>query len=231
MRQLRPRPTAASALSIKVSLVWLSVCRIGPSCQVIQLSNPSRRAGAAAGGFGVVVAVMELLPVVAAAPGHVNQVRRSLLDALTRDQHIQLRSIGDALLSRLDPDGRMTALYDPPPPTEPAVETSMAAAPSAAAKPSTTGMRGRHLGQKWRPHRRGKLRHSLGPVLLLFIPRSFCDRSFRTRVDRGRPGGRTVAMLGPSFHSARRSLPSRTESSSCPRPAILATESPAPVFR
>ena len=25
----------------------------------------------------------------------------------------QLKEIGDALLSRLDPDGRMTALYDP----------------------------------------------------------------------------------------------------------------------
>ncbi len=58
--------------------------------------------------------------VVAAAPDHVKQVRRSVLDALTRDQLTQLRSIGDALLTRLDPDGRMTALYDPPPPTEPA---------------------------------------------------------------------------------------------------------------
>ena len=51
--------------------------------------------------------------VVAAAPGHVETVRRSVLDPLTRTQLKQLRSIGDALLTRLDPDGRLTGLYDP----------------------------------------------------------------------------------------------------------------------
>ena len=51
--------------------------------------------------------------VVAAAPGHVDTVRRKVLDPLTRKQLDQLRDIGDALLTRLDPDGRMTALYDP----------------------------------------------------------------------------------------------------------------------
>lgn len=51
--------------------------------------------------------------VVAAAPGHVTTVRRNVLDPLTREQLDQLRGIGDALLTRLDPDGRMTALYDP----------------------------------------------------------------------------------------------------------------------
>lgn len=51
--------------------------------------------------------------VVAAAPGHVDTVRKYVLDPLTREQLDQLRGIGDALLTRLDPDGRMTALYDP----------------------------------------------------------------------------------------------------------------------
>src|SRR5918994_766852 len=51
--------------------------------------------------------------VVAAAPGHVDTVRRHVLDPLSRAQLDQLREIGDALLTRLDPDGRMTALYDP----------------------------------------------------------------------------------------------------------------------
>jgi DNA-binding MarR family transcriptional regulator len=51
--------------------------------------------------------------VVAAAPGHVDTVRRHVLDALTLEQLEQLRSIGDALLTRLDPDRQMTALYDP----------------------------------------------------------------------------------------------------------------------
>lgn len=51
--------------------------------------------------------------VVAAAPGHVDTVRRHVLDPLSREQLAQLKEIGDALLSRLDPDGRMTALYDP----------------------------------------------------------------------------------------------------------------------
>ena len=51
--------------------------------------------------------------VVAAAPGHVDTVRHHVLDPLSRKQLDQLREIGDALLSRLDPDGRMTVLYDP----------------------------------------------------------------------------------------------------------------------
>jgi len=51
--------------------------------------------------------------VVAAAPGHVTTVRRNVLDPLTREQVAQLRDISDALLTRLDPEGRMTALYDP----------------------------------------------------------------------------------------------------------------------
>jgi DNA-binding MarR family transcriptional regulator len=51
--------------------------------------------------------------VVAAAPGHVETVRRRVLDPLTPTQLEQLRGIADALLTRLDPDGRMTGLYDP----------------------------------------------------------------------------------------------------------------------
>ena len=51
--------------------------------------------------------------VVAAAPGHVTTVRRNVLDPLTDQQVGQLREIADALLTRLDPQGRMTALYDP----------------------------------------------------------------------------------------------------------------------
>ena len=50
--------------------------------------------------------------VVAAAPGHVDTVRRHVIDALTPDQVGQLRVIGDALLAELDHDGRMSALYD-----------------------------------------------------------------------------------------------------------------------
>lgn len=51
--------------------------------------------------------------VVAAAPGHVDTVRRHVLDPLTSEQVDQLRAIADALLTKLDPEGRMTALYDP----------------------------------------------------------------------------------------------------------------------
>jgi DNA-binding MarR family transcriptional regulator len=50
--------------------------------------------------------------VVAAAPGHVDTVRRYVVDALSSTQLEQLRRIGDALLTRLDPDARMTGLYD-----------------------------------------------------------------------------------------------------------------------
>ena len=51
--------------------------------------------------------------VVAAAPAHVRSVRRLVLDPLTAVQVEQLRGIGDALLTTLDPDGRLTGLYDP----------------------------------------------------------------------------------------------------------------------
>ena len=50
--------------------------------------------------------------VVAAAPGHVAAVRHHVLEPLSRTQVDQLRRIGDALLTRLDPDRRMTGLYD-----------------------------------------------------------------------------------------------------------------------
>lgn len=51
--------------------------------------------------------------IVAAAPGHVTTVRQHVLDPLTREQLDQLKAIGDALLTRLDPEGRMTDVYDP----------------------------------------------------------------------------------------------------------------------
>lgn len=51
--------------------------------------------------------------VVAAAPGHVATVRRAVLDPLTDQQVTQLRDIADALLTQLDPERRMTALYNP----------------------------------------------------------------------------------------------------------------------
>lgn len=52
--------------------------------------------------------------VVAAAPKHVATVRAHVLDPLTRSQLKQLRTIGDALLTRLDPDGAMSGpLRDP----------------------------------------------------------------------------------------------------------------------
>jgi DNA-binding MarR family transcriptional regulator len=50
----------------------------------------------------------------AAAPGHVETVRALVVDALTPAQLEQVAGIADALLLRLDPDRRMTGLYDPP---------------------------------------------------------------------------------------------------------------------
>ena len=51
--------------------------------------------------------------VVAAAPGHVTTVRHRVLDPLSARQVEQLHAIMSALLRGLDPDGRLTALYDP----------------------------------------------------------------------------------------------------------------------
>ena len=50
--------------------------------------------------------------VVAAAPGHVGAVRHLVLDPLTRAQLEQLTAIGDALLTRLDPEDRFGARAD-----------------------------------------------------------------------------------------------------------------------
>ena len=46
--------------------------------------------------------------VVVAAPCHVDTVRAHVLDPLSPAQLRQLAAIGDALLTRLDPDGRMS---------------------------------------------------------------------------------------------------------------------------
>lgn len=50
--------------------------------------------------------------VVAAAPGHVETVRRHVFDPLTPTQVAQLRAICDALLPTLDPDRALAPLYD-----------------------------------------------------------------------------------------------------------------------
>ena len=53
------------------------------------------------------------------APGHVDTVRRNVIDALTPEQVTQLAEISDAILHRLDPDGARAAVYrryDPPRP-------------------------------------------------------------------------------------------------------------------
>src|SRR4051794_16085079 len=51
----------------------------------------------------------------AAAPGHVETVRRVVLDPLNPRQIDELSQIAGAVLTRLDPDGRLTALYEPEP--------------------------------------------------------------------------------------------------------------------
>lgn len=49
--------------------------------------------------------------VVHAAPGHVANVRRHIIDALTPEQLSQLTGIADAVLQRVDPTGAMTPMY------------------------------------------------------------------------------------------------------------------------
>lgn len=49
-----------------------------------------------------------------AAPGHVVNVRQHVIDALGPEQISQLSEITEAILKRLDPEGRMSAIYDRP---------------------------------------------------------------------------------------------------------------------
>lgn len=51
--------------------------------------------------------------VVEAAPRHVNHVRARVLGDLQPQQIRQVVTIGDSILARLDPEGRMSALYRP----------------------------------------------------------------------------------------------------------------------
>jgi DNA-binding MarR family transcriptional regulator len=55
-----------------------------------------------------------LATLVEAAPGHVENVRTLVLDPLSAEQITQLRAITEAVLSRLDPSGAMTAPYRRP---------------------------------------------------------------------------------------------------------------------
>ena len=64
-----------------------------------------------------------------AAPDHVANVRENVIDALTPEQVHQLADVTEAILSRLDPAGSMSATYhryDPTPgaPVVPATEES-----------------------------------------------------------------------------------------------------------
>ncbi|GAA1038550.1 MarR family winged helix-turn-helix transcriptional regulator [Virgisporangium ochraceum] len=47
----------------------------------------------------------------ASAPGHVATVRANVIDALTPEQVTQLSAIAEAVLGRLDPDGRLAAVH------------------------------------------------------------------------------------------------------------------------
>jgi DNA-binding MarR family transcriptional regulator len=49
--------------------------------------------------------------VVDSAPGHVENVRNHVIDALSREQVKQLMAITDAILRRIDPQGAMSAAY------------------------------------------------------------------------------------------------------------------------
>ena len=56
------------------------------------------------------------------APGHVANVRQHVVDALSREQLRQLRGITEALLGRLDPDGKMAETYERYDPPRPGVD-------------------------------------------------------------------------------------------------------------
>ena len=46
-----------------------------------------------------------------AAPGHVDNVQRNVIDALSAEQVHQLTGIAEAILGRLDPEQAMSATY------------------------------------------------------------------------------------------------------------------------
>ncbi|MGO1235468.1 MAG: MarR family winged helix-turn-helix transcriptional regulator [Microbacterium gubbeenense] len=48
---------------------------------------------------------------IAATPRHVDNVRDAVLDALTPEQHVQLREIANLVLERLDPSGQVAGRH------------------------------------------------------------------------------------------------------------------------
>jgi DNA-binding MarR family transcriptional regulator len=52
-----------------------------------------------------------LAKVVETAPGHLDTVRENVIDALTPRQLTQLAAIAEAILTRVDPDAAVTAVY------------------------------------------------------------------------------------------------------------------------
>ena len=122
-----------------------------------------------------------------AAPGHVDQVRRLVVDALTPQQLQQLGVIAEQLLGRLDPDHRMVDLGQP----------SIAGGVVRASRPASTATiraaAGRSPGRPLTPRRAARTASSAGCG-----SRSPARRRYR------------ASSPGPAVRSAARSLKAAT---------------------
>ena len=118
-------------------------------------------------------------------PGHVAIVRKYVLDRLTPEQIDQLRGIGDALLTRLDPEGRMTAVYDPDRTSRAAESTGVDLVASARSRDLAPVPGPESSSRRWSPERTSP---ALGlpsefrwfpteVVLQCGVPSSGCPRS------------------------------------------------------
>lgn len=108
LAMLSETPGRSMTMTELSELVRFSASRLSHAVAKLEAAGWVRRRRHPNDGRTTVASLTEdgLATLVAAAPGHVRQVREALFDQLTQDQVRQLREIFDAVLSKLDPADR-----------------------------------------------------------------------------------------------------------------------------
>ncbi|MBO3743199.1 MarR family transcriptional regulator [Actinoplanes sp. NEAU-H7] len=99
-------PERTLRMSVLAAFVEGSLSRLSPVVARLEKRDWVRRTPDPADGRYTLAILTDTGwdKVVAAAPGHVNEVRRLIFDALTKAQQRQLGEIGRRILARIDPD-------------------------------------------------------------------------------------------------------------------------------
>ena len=107
LAMLSERPTRTARMSELATLANGSLSRLSHVARRLENQGYLVRQGCAEDrrATNAVLTDEGYAKVVATAPGHVTAVRRLVFDALDLEQRDQLRSIGERILGRVNPDG------------------------------------------------------------------------------------------------------------------------------